>query len=121
MSYPAFPAALAKIQDSKYFGFTLEDKSIKGEVDGGYVLARPRHTRRPRRTFKTGFTDISQAEVDLLVEFFEEVGCYSKFTYIDPATGRDYLVRFNKPFNAKYTGMGSTRLYTVSDIELVEA
>ena len=121
MTNPVFPADLAAIQDSKYFQVDLEDKAIKGEVEGGYVHARPRHTRRPRRTFKTGFTELSQTQFDALVAFYDLVGTYAKFEYLNPATGEQFTVRFGKPFTGKYAGMGLTRLYNVTEIELKEA
>lgn len=121
MTTPVFPAALAQLQDSKYFGITPEDKTIKGESEGGYVHTRPRHTRKPRLTFKTGFTEISQQQKDQLLAFYEQVGGYTKFLYIDPTSSLTYTVRFSKPLSFKYAGIGPTRLWNVADIELTEA
>lgn len=120
MANRVFPAALAAIQDSQYFETDYEDKSIKGEVDGGYLNVRPRHTRRPRRTFKTGFTEISQEHKELLESFYDEVGCYLKFDYTDPTSGKLFTVRFDKPFAAKYKGIGKTRLWNIQEVVLKE-
>lgn len=121
MTTVTFPAAIARLQDSKYFGLAPEDKTIKGESEGGYVHARPRHTRKPRLTFKTGFTELTQGQKDELLTFFEQVGCYAKFLYIDPTSSVQYTVRFAKPLSFKYAGIGPTRLWNVTDIELTEA
>lgn len=120
MADKSFPASLAPIQDSQYFQIELEDKAVKGEVEGGYVHIRPRHTRRPRRTFKTGFTELTQAQWEALVAFYDEVGTYTKFDYVNPTDNQSFEVRFNKPFSGKYKGMGPTRLWNVTDIELKE-
>lgn len=113
-----FPASLAEIQDSQYFNIELEDKGLKGEVEGGYTHTRPRHTRPPRRTIKTGFTEISQEQKEVLFDFYDLVGTYSKFNYTDPTSGKVYEVRFDKSFGAKYKGMGTTKLWTIADIVL---
>jgi len=120
MANPVFPVALAAIQDSKYLTIEYEDKAVKGEVEGGYTHTRPRHTRRPRRKFTTGFTEITQAEFNLLEAFYDQVGTYTKFDWTNPATGEVFVVRFDKQLKAKYEGMGPTRLYTLTSIELQE-
>jgi len=116
-----FPSVLAQVQDSQYFGIEYEDKGLKGEVDGGYVHTRPRHTRPPRKTFKTGFTMINQDQMNALEAFYELVGTYLKFNYVHPVKSTVHEVRFSKNFSAKYKGMGLTRLWNVTEIELVEA
>ena len=45
MADAVFPVDLAKNQDSKYFAVEQEDNAVKGETEGGYISARPRHTR----------------------------------------------------------------------------
>ena len=120
MPNPVFPPSLAPLQDSKYFKIDLEDKGLKGEVDGGYVNARPRHTRKPRKTFKTGFTELTQTQMDTLEAFFELVGTYSKFDYTHPIKGTVHQVRFDKGLTMTYQGAGLLRLWTVSEIELKE-
>lgn len=116
----SFPAVLAAIQDSQYFQIELEDKGIKGEADGGYVHVRPRHTRKPRRTFKTGFTELTQDQYQILLDFYDLVGTYTKFAYVNPTTLVVHEVRFNKAFSGKYKGMGGRHLWNVTDIELIE-
>lgn len=120
MATKTFPAVLADIQDSQFFQIDLEDKTLKGEVEGGYTHARPRHTRKPRRTFKTGFTEITQAQMELLVSFYDDVGGYTKFNYTNPTTGVVHEVRFDKPFGLKYKGIGATKLWNITDIVLKE-
>lgn len=120
MATITFPVNLAAIQDSQHFGIDYEDKGLKGETDGGYVLSRPRHTRPPRKTFKTGFTEITQAQMNELEAFYEQVGTYLKFNYTHPVKKTVHEVRFGKNFSAKYKGIGSTSLWNITDIELKE-
>ena len=63
---------------------------------------------------------ITQDQMNILEAFYELVGTYSKFGYTNPATGTTHEVRFNKNFTAKYKGMGPTRLWNITDIELIE-
>lgn len=55
-----------------------------------------------------------------LVAFYEQVGGYTKFKYTDPTTEVVYEVRFGKGFSPKYKGVGHTKLWNVTDIELKE-
>lgn len=121
MPDPIFPAHLAKLQDAKYFKIASEDNAVKGETEGGYVAARPRHTRRPRRTFITGFTDIKHAEYLEIQTFFDQVGTWRVFDYVDPTTLVTHKVRFEKPIECKYTGMGIAKLWTLAEVTLKEA
>lgn len=107
-------------EDSKYFGHTKEDKAILSDTDGGYVYSRPRHARNPRRTFSTGFTNLTQGQLNSLDAFFDVRGCYMIFTYTIPTTGELVDVRFESPFTAKYMGVGGLHRYDVTDIKLVE-
>jgi hypothetical protein len=112
---PTFPADLAPEQDSKYYGVDHEDVALRTKVDGGYVVSRAKHTRRPRRTFSTGFTSIGEAQRQTLVDFYEAVkGGSVIFDWTDPITGDTIAVRFAEgglPF--KYVGMGPTKLWDV--------
>lgn len=114
-----FPPAGLK-EDSKYFSIVKEDKAIKSESDGGYVYSRPRHARMPRRTFSTGFTNLSQAQWLALSRFIDTKGCFAIFTYKAPNTGEMIDVRFAAIPTEKYTGIGGIHKYDVTDIKLAE-
>uniref|UniRef100_A0AAU6W0F5 Phage tail protein n=1 Tax=Pseudomonas phage Nican01 TaxID=3138540 RepID=A0AAU6W0F5_9CAUD len=121
MADAVFPAAMAKEQDSKYFAVEQEDNAIKGETDGGYINARPRHTRRPRKTFTTGWTDVSHATYLIAQAFYDEVGTWKVFTYVDRTTGVTYRVRFDKPPKWAYSGMGVAKIWSCTAATLKEA
>lgn len=115
-----FPT-LSKKEDSRYFDIEHEDPAVRSEMEGGYVQSRPRHTRKPRRTITTGFTDLPQADVDTLEAFWDEVkGGSSAFSYTLPTTGEILTVRFKSRLKPKYAGMGGVHRYNVSDIVLEE-
>lgn len=121
MADPVYPAELAKQQDSSKFKVEQEDNAVKGETEGGYVFARPRNTRKPRKTFTTGYTDISQALCQQLRDFYDKVGTYQVFQWTDPTDQKVYRVRFSAGPKYDYTGVGKTRLWSVSSLTLKEA
>ena len=116
-----FPAALAARQDSAHFKVEREDKTIRGSMEGGYEHTRPRHTRRNRRIFTTGFTDISQAEFEALEDFYDQVGGHTNFNWVNPTNGENFVVRFEKPIAGKYIGAGGNHRYEVINVRLKEA
>ncbi len=121
MADQVFLASLAKAQDSKYFSVEQEDNAVKGETDGGYVHARRRHTRPPRKTFTTGWTDIGHDLYLEAIEFYNLVGTWNVFTYVDKTTNLTYRVRFDKPPKWGYTGMGSAKLWSCTGVTLKQA
>lgn len=120
MAATNFPTELAGRQDSQYFSVVREDSSIKFESEGGYTTTRPRTTRVARRLYTTGFTDISQAEFDILETFIQQVNTFTEFNWTDPTTQESIEVRFTKPPAMKYKGFGGNNRYNVQAIELKE-
>lgn len=120
MADAIFPAELWTWQDSQYFSVSQEDNAVKGETDGGYVYARRRSTRKPRKTFTTGWTDLSHERYLQAIAFYDQVGTWKVFTYKDPTTNVTYRVRFGAPLKWQYKGFGPTRLWTTSGVSLIE-
>jgi len=117
MANPVFPtlALTNGGQDSTKFGIKTEDVAIKSELEGGYVASRARHTRKPRKTFSTGFKAISDADRKTLEAFYERVGGASViFDWTDPVDGKVWQVRFEGEFSFNYVGIGITKLWDVS-------
>lgn len=96
----------------------VKSNAIEKETEDGYVFSRPRSTRKPPQTFKTGFTAVDQNHVDILMAMWEQYDKYRSFTYSNWVNGKTYTVRFLKEPEYTYVGMGQTRLYNV-DIELI--
>lgn len=104
MSFPAFPTT-DDWQDSKKYSIEVEDPSIRSELEGGYVASRPRHTRRPRRTWSVGYTYISPADKKLITDFYDAVhGGSNIFTWLNTEDGQTYYVRFKGVINEKPSG-----------------
>jgi len=115
------PAGMTSKEDSKYFEVSQEDPAIRTSTDGGYQLTRPRYTRRPRRVFKTGFTQISEADRALLETFWNtQLGGSKSFTWTIPTTLEEVTVRFEEEMDFKYKGVGGTHYFDVTSIKLRE-
>jgi phage-related protein len=107
-------------QDASKFGFEQEDVGIRSEMEGGYVLTRPRHTRTPRRTWTTGFTDLSNAEKVTFEAFVAAHGTYKAFNYYLPVEGTLVNVRFKTVPKYDYMGFGANMRWNINDIMLEE-
>lgn len=115
MSNPQFPT-LSTGSDSALYALELEDVALKTKIDGGYVVSRAKHTRKPRKTFTTGYTDLKPADKTLIQDFYENVakGGSVVFDWTDPASSTVYQVRFvDGPLQWKYTGIGPTQRWQV--------
>lgn len=114
---------LTQGEDSKKFSVEFEDVAMGSTMEGGYVATRPRHTRTPRRTFNTGFTDISEADKITYETFIGTVRAGSdSFTWIHPTTAESLTVRFKlgtvPKFN--YKGYGGNHRWDITSIALEE-
>jgi hypothetical protein len=94
-------------QDAKKFGISLEDPAIKNPMEGGYDYTRPRHTRTPRRSWTSGLTYLTQAQMDTFTAFWNTVhGSSDIFLWKYPITGALIEVRFDGSPDFKYVGAG---------------
>ena len=110
-----FPT-LVEGQDSAQYEVESEDPTIRTEMEGGYVLSRARHTRIPRKTYKTGFTHIGTADKALLDTFYDVTvkGGSSVFNWTDPVTLNVIIVRFVGKLTFKYVGAGTNKRWNVA-------
>lgn len=115
-----FPTAtLAGLEDSKHFGVVQADPAKSAEIEGGYTVSRPRYTRLPRKTWTTGFTDLTTAQKDSFTGFWDtKMGGSASFTYLNPADAATYTVRFKGQPKIKYVGMAALRRWDITDISL---
>lgn len=114
----AFP--LSSKQDSSKYGFEQEDVGIRSEMEGGYVLTRPRSTRNPRRTWKTGFTDLSNTDKQTFEAFIVAHGTYKAFDYTVPVEAITVNVRLREVPKYEYKGFGANLRWNINDIYLEE-
>jgi hypothetical protein len=115
-SFPTF----GNKEDSKKFGFDTEDVGMRSEMEGGYVLTRPRHTRKPRRTWMTGFTNLSNANFEQFMTFWNEHGTFKAFTYTVRTSNEVVNVRLASKPSWKYAGFGNNFRWDINDIKLEE-
>ena len=105
---------LSKGESPSLWGVGHEDVGMKSETDGGYVFTRPRHTRKPRRTFSTGWMDMNQTDFDAMENFFDIVGAFTAFNYVNYMKSDEIVnVRFAEPPKYSYEGVGATKRYTI--------
>lgn len=108
------PAGMIEKEDSQYFSVKYRDNTVSSEMEDGYEVSRPRSTRCPGRIFNSGFTDITSADKVLLESFWESVrGNANMFTWEDPTTGNELMVKFKGGFDFQYGGAGGTHLWTI--------
>lgn len=115
MPNPVFPT-LSQGQDSKFYSVVRENVAMKTKMEGGYVVSRARHTRTPRRTFTTGFSNLTNADRASLESFWDTVrGGSVIFDWTDPVSNVAIPVRFagDSGLTWKYEGVGYTRLWSV--------
>lgn len=115
MPNPIFPT-LAKGQDSKFYKVAQENTALTTKMEGGYVVSRAKHTRKPRKTWTTGFSSILNADRIKLQDFWDTVrGGSVIFDWTDPITNTVMQVRFvGEGLEFSYVGMGVAQLWDVS-------
>jgi len=110
---------LADRQDAKYYQVEQEDPAMRTEMEGGYVYSRPRFTRTPRKTFTTGFTNLSNDEKNTLEAFWNTVkGGSEIFQWTDPVENVVVEVRFTAPIQFNYAGYEGNHRWDCSSIVL---
>lgn len=107
-------------EDASKYGFEVEDVGMRSDMEGGYVISRPRHTRTPRRTWQTGFTDLSNDEYLEFLDFWNDHGTYKAFTYAVKTSTEEVNVRFAQKPEFKYAGVGANYRWNIEGIKLEE-
>lgn len=121
----ACPAVLYQRIDSSKFSEThREDPAIPFDTEGGWVLTRPRFTRRPPVTYTLGFTDLSDTEKGQIQQLYEDARGGSEIItgWVHPVSGASLSVRFKQGAvpQYKYHGFGGSYRWDVSNIIIEE-
>lgn len=111
--FPPQPEGFTEKEDAQFYGIKYEDDTISSKMEMGIERTRSRFTKPPSRIYTTGFTEISQADFDLLEEFWEEYRKAKIFTWTNPADQKTHSVRFAEVPSVAYSGVGPHRSYTV--------
>jgi hypothetical protein len=107
--------------DTAKYSVSVKNPAVRAEMEGGLVFVRARYKRRPRRTFSFGFTNISEVDKELLLQFFEsKKGSGESFTYEDWASGETVEVIFVDSPNFVYAGRGDYKRWNVDGVVLEE-
>ena len=115
-----FPT-LSDDMDSSKFSYELEDNTVSDQLEGGYTVTRSRTTRRSRKTFKGGYTYISNADKLLLEAHWTAMSGMAKiFYWSNVQDGTVYSVRFHEKLSFKYVGRGAFQRWDC-DFSLQEA
>lgn len=103
-SYPI----LSKDPDGTSFKESQENPVVVGgDMEGGYIYTRARHTRVPRKTFEFKHVDISEIERQSLVTFWDtHRGGSLAFTWTHPITSTVHNVRFDPQMELEFTRSG---------------
>jgi phage-related protein len=105
------------LQDSSKYQVQQENPAIASPMEGGYVLTRPRHTRRPRKTWTSGFQALTEAQKNTLQAFFDSChGGSVIFNWTNPTDHTVVAVRFTTDTTLQfaYSGIGGTHQYDVT-------
>jgi len=109
-----FPT-ISKLEDSKNFSENQQDPTITSEAEGGYVFRRARFTRIPRKTFTTGFTDITDADkATLQASYDTNMGGSEAMSYTHPTNATVYSVVYAEPMMFAYAGLGDRHRWNVT-------
>lgn len=124
MSDLEFPT-LSRLPDGEKFKLSSPNASKEGkDTDGGYWITRPRFTRRPPKSFKFSYTDISDDDKATLLDFWEDKakGSSVAFNWTDPSTGLIHNVRFGKGVELEFdrTGYGPINRWDTNELTVTE-
>jgi phage-related protein len=118
-NYPTFTYEF----DASSFRETAENPVIASEAEGGYTLTRPRFTRAPRRTFRFRHRNITDAEKQTLLTFWNDrKGGSGAFNWTHPIQGTVINVRFGPDMEMEFEriGFGTNHRWDSGEIILVE-
>lgn len=116
MSSGVFPSLIGDVRpDSSQYEVTTKDKALTLETEGGYKYSRARHTRPNTEVWKVAYTDISNANMITIRNFYKLMGGGSlSFDWTNPETGVTHEVRFLGDLTCLYRGVGDTKLWGCS-------
>ena len=112
-NFPPHEVGFVEKEDARFYGIETEDTTIRSGQEGGYEIARPQFTRKPKRTYSTGFTRMSQSDFDIIMAFWDEYQGSKQFNWQNPTTQTVHSVRFTEAPNITYEGVGQLFEYTV--------
>jgi len=102
------------IADSTY-SETQSDTSIVEEMDGGYEISRPLHTRPPTSEITFSIPYAKDSDKTLLKEFWASTkGRSEMFEWYNFMTEETLIVRFAEPITYNYVGFGESKMWEIT-------
>jgi hypothetical protein len=89
-----------------------EINDVRADAEGGYEFRRPRTTRGPRETVKTGFIGLPHDDYLKLKAFWDAHLTTEAFTYYDYVHGIYRTVRFEKEPDWGPQIIGTNRMWS---------
>lgn len=117
-----YPANI-RLLDAATFHEEFEDVALKpAEMEGGYVISRPRFTRAPRRTWSFAYVEMKDADKLLLENHWKLVkGRSNIFQWAHPISGDLINVRFGEmKMRFSRSGYGPINLWKSDTVVIVE-
>lgn len=116
-----FPTLSIKHDSTKYSESRVEGGTVSKQMEGGYNFTRKRYTRKPARSFKIGFTLLTEADRIALVAHFDRVGSHTEFQWKHPTTAEVIYCRYTEKetFSFKYDGTGGNHRWSI-ELQLEE-
>jgi phage-related protein len=110
------PVGMLNGEDSAKFSIDLGDNTVSSKMEDGYEISRPRSTRRPRKKYNSGFTDISDAERVLIENFYEQeaAATANAFSWTEPTSQQELIVRFAERIKFEYVGYGANHRWNLA-------
>jgi hypothetical protein len=113
LTFPTLPSGSKP--DSHQFTQTAEDPAMRTDIEGGYVVSRPKHTRTPRKNWGIAYQQLTAADKTALDAHWDAAhGGSLIFDWTNPENSVVYQVRFKDPLTWRYVGIGPTKLWDCS-------
>lgn len=100
------------------------DPAIPFNSEGGWLISRARFTRRPPVVYTLGFTDLSEAEKDVIQTLYNDARGSSEIItgWVHPTSGQTLSVRFKQGSVPQYTyrGMRNNHRWDISGFMIEE-
>jgi len=103
----------------KQISIESEDIGISSKKENGKVISRKKFTKA-RKTFAITLNIATEQHKADLETFFNEVGTYLTFSWINPLDDISYVVRFEKPLTFSKSS-DFPNYWSISNFNLVEA
>lgn len=79
----------------------VQDSAITTTTDANYKITRPRTTKM-LKSWSFSWVALSDTDYATINEFWQKVGTFEMFNWVNPIDGKVYIVRFTEAFSFQY-------------------